>query len=678
MVAIQQVSKRQRGVARKEQQAITACEPSLEIIKRALHNRRAYALVALDETGNVRVHASDDVKAYLDELKLTHHFQRAYEQSKDRPYSNARRGTPLVSEDPLEEDDSADDTGTFSAKPSIDLRARRIFQPPRQRGRAILSRHAKSSECPTSPPETVVGDFKVQPTGQDETPLQPQTPTKSFRIGDFGAVTAFLTNRIKRMQQLTNKKIAKAWIKGICPKKQAKYPYQNNKLEKETGVKPAVPAWWPDMQVCRFIEPDHIKREERTGLCLHFLRLRPSPDQLKKWNRYDTEPSKTHIERGWTAWLRELAGHEVFDDLPKNSSHRIEHRRCLMDQMYAVAQMEEDFANGAIDGNTNYTYADEEEDCKSSSAKRYRPASTASSPDYEEPRTRSVSADGSRPPIKRMKRDSATPVGSGMERHVSHRKHVTGPHAPASPVAHQNGSAAMSFDSRTDYTRGQMSSQLAAGTTHASSYAQHSSQETSAQPQHHTHGLPSHNSVHSWSWRSFDQPNQWTAQTVPSYGEHQAGHLPYHVIPAPNTFPGRQDFEFPQYQQAAQPYITQMAHVSQPDFQATPGTPVYSPIGVPSISLDMFAVSQSSMAEAVPAQHYAMTMAPTSFFVPSASDPGIADFHPPMNHSTQQYSQPYQQEPEVLVDAQSLSAQKHAIPVGQPGQWHPHQPHSRH
>lgn len=87
---------------------------------------------------------------------------------------------------------------------------------------------------------------------------------------------------------------------------------------------------------------------ERTGLCLHLLRLRPSPDQLKKWNRYDTEPSKTHIERGWTAWLQELAGHEVFDDLPKGSSHRIEHRRSLMDQMYAVAEMEEDFLNGAI------------------------------------------------------------------------------------------------------------------------------------------------------------------------------------------------------------------------------------------------------------------------------------------------------------------------------------------
>ncbi|KAF2212035.1 hypothetical protein CERZMDRAFT_84978 [Cercospora zeae-maydis SCOH1-5] len=678
MVAMKKVSKRQRGVARTGQRELAACEPSLELIKHSLDNRRAYALVALDETGNIRVHASDDVKAYLDELNLTSQFQRAYEKSKDRPFGNARRATPLASEDSVETDDSADDPGTLSVKSSTDLRGRRILLPARQRRRPILSRHANRSERPTSPATTAVDDVKVQPTSPNETLVEPQAPPKSFRINDTEAVTAFLLNRIKGMQQLANKKIAKAWIKGICPKKQAKYPYQNNKQEKETGIKPEVPAWWPEMQICRFIEPDHIKREERTGLCLHFLRLRPSPDQLKKWNRCDMEPSTTHIERGWTAWLRELAGHEVFDDLPKGSSHRIEHRRCLMDQMYAVAEMEEEYLNDAIDGHTTYTYVDEGEDCKKYSTKRYRPASTASSPDYDEPRTHSVSDDGSRPPTKRMKRDSASPAASGMERHLSHREHVTGPHSPVSPVARGNGSATASFDSKPDHTNAEVSSHLAARITHASPYAQHCPPATSAQPQRTTQVLPQHNGVQSWSWRSYDQPTQWTDQTVPSYGEHQAGHLPYQVIPAPNTFPGRQDFEFPQYQQASQPYITHMVHVSQPEFQATPATPVYSPVGVSSISMETFPISQSSMAEAVPVQHYAMTMAPSSYFVRSESDPSIADFHPPVNLAAPQYSQPYQQEPEAVVNAQPLPVQNHVMPVSQPGQWHPHQPHSRH
>lgn len=97
----------------------------------------------------------------------------------------------------------------------------------------------------------------------DEEPvLRPKKQMKSFRIDDPEKVVGFLSNRLKRMQQLADKKIAKAWIKGICPKKQAKYPYSNNKREQEEGKKPVVPDWWPDVDtVCRFIEPDHIRRE---------------------------------------------------------------------------------------------------------------------------------------------------------------------------------------------------------------------------------------------------------------------------------------------------------------------------------------------------------------------------------------------------------------------------------
>jgi hypothetical protein len=82
----------------------------------------------------------------------------------------------------------------------------------------------------------------------------------SFPIGDSEKVERFLIDRLKRIQQLADKKIAKAWIKGICPNKQAKFPYQNNKLNE--GEEPVVPGWWPDkVKVCRFVEPDHIKRD---------------------------------------------------------------------------------------------------------------------------------------------------------------------------------------------------------------------------------------------------------------------------------------------------------------------------------------------------------------------------------------------------------------------------------
>jgi hypothetical protein len=68
------------------------------------------------------------------------------------------------------------------------------------------------------------------------------------------------------MQQLTVKRLAKAWIKGICPRKQAVFPY--HKKSKESGERVHVsannPEWWPDEKLCKFIEPDHIKRDGKS------------------------------------------------------------------------------------------------------------------------------------------------------------------------------------------------------------------------------------------------------------------------------------------------------------------------------------------------------------------------------------------------------------------------------
>lgn len=93
------------------------------------------------------------------------------------------------------------------------------------------------------------------------TPEIQSTEMESLAVGDADKVETFLRSRLKGMQQLAVKRIAKAWIKGICPKKQAKFPYHNKRHE-EKGIKleEAVPEWWPDVEICRFKEPDHIKR----------------------------------------------------------------------------------------------------------------------------------------------------------------------------------------------------------------------------------------------------------------------------------------------------------------------------------------------------------------------------------------------------------------------------------
>lgn len=76
----------------------------------------------------------------------------------------------------------------------------------------------------------------------------------------------FLIGRFQNMQQLAVKRIAKAWIKGICPKKQAFFPYHKKKREREglDHLPGCIPGWWPDTKLCRFIEPDHIRRDGKS------------------------------------------------------------------------------------------------------------------------------------------------------------------------------------------------------------------------------------------------------------------------------------------------------------------------------------------------------------------------------------------------------------------------------
>lgn len=95
-----------------------------------------------------------------------------------------------------------------------------------------------------------------------------------------------------------------------------------------------------------------LTRAERMKLCLHLLRLRPSPEQLKAWNQDKTEPHVIHRTVGWTAFLQDLAGVDIFDDLPKEDLKRTVQRQELLRQMYDVAKMEEEYQIGGIGEST--------------------------------------------------------------------------------------------------------------------------------------------------------------------------------------------------------------------------------------------------------------------------------------------------------------------------------------
>lgn len=85
-------------------------------------------------------------------------------------------------------------------------------------------------------------------------------------VCEASKIEELVAKNLRTMQQLAVKIIAKAWIKGICPRKQALFPYCKKKRDTERNKRTFGPApgWWPDESVCKFVEPDHIKRDGKS------------------------------------------------------------------------------------------------------------------------------------------------------------------------------------------------------------------------------------------------------------------------------------------------------------------------------------------------------------------------------------------------------------------------------
>jgi hypothetical protein len=100
------------------------------------------------------------------------------------------------------------------------------------------------------------------PTGRDvdSGDIAQTTTLKSFRLSDEEAVCRYLQDRLLLLQQQAGKRIAKLWIKGICPKKQARYPYRSKQRKDSQDTDPLLPEWWP-IDLCKFTEPDHVDKD---------------------------------------------------------------------------------------------------------------------------------------------------------------------------------------------------------------------------------------------------------------------------------------------------------------------------------------------------------------------------------------------------------------------------------
>ncbi|KAM0714364.1 hypothetical protein Q7P37_010151 [Cladosporium fusiforme] len=320
---------------------------------------KAFVLMALHDDGGISTHKSNHVEQCTDQLfrsdaedvlRLAHRQSMLSASSEQRSQEHDLLFPSNIEATPLQ-----NNSRSFNASPIThpNYNAHETFTPDLSRKQSSANNERRD------PCNTELADATALSATQPRKlrSANPQIELQSLLVCESSKIEEFITRRLRRMQQLAVKRIAKAWIKGICPKKQAIFPYHKKKREREgrDHASSDIPGWWPPISECRFVEPDHIKRDERINLCLHLLRLRPDPAKLKEWNEGSIEPHQTHLTKGWTEFLMELAPPSIFVEL-RESDDKTQHRQKLLAQIYELASREEDFERGDIDANDRYWY----------------------------------------------------------------------------------------------------------------------------------------------------------------------------------------------------------------------------------------------------------------------------------------------------------------------------------
>ncbi|PGH01970.1 hypothetical protein GX51_04901 [Blastomyces parvus] len=146
-------------------------------------------------------------------------------------------------------------------------------------------------------------------------------------IGDEEKMLAYYAEAFRAFQQINCRQVAKAYIKLIEPRKQAKHPYNGGKAAPGETKDPekTKPEWWPADVIHK--EPDHLKKIPRVKLLIHIFR----------------NLSKSH---GITARKLKAAGEEA------QKQCRPAEKASVLDEIYRVREEEERYERGEIDADT--------------------------------------------------------------------------------------------------------------------------------------------------------------------------------------------------------------------------------------------------------------------------------------------------------------------------------------
>lgn len=180
------------------------------------------------------------------------------------------------------------------------------------------------------------------PPKSSSPPPTPPPGRTILRVGNRDLLRRYYEKAFEDFQQLNCRAIAKSYIKLVEPRKQVHYPYNGRKVI--SGVSQRVdpeqtkPAWWPAGVLHR--EPDHLLKRGKTDPVTgkdHILI--PILDRLKLLVHILCELKDSH---GVTADKLRDAGQDVRRQI--TPSNRLQ----VLDEIYFVRQMEEQFLDGEI------------------------------------------------------------------------------------------------------------------------------------------------------------------------------------------------------------------------------------------------------------------------------------------------------------------------------------------
>lgn len=317
---------------------------------------------------------------------------------------------------------------------------------------------------------------------------------------------------------------------------------------------------------------------ERINLCLHLLRLRPTPAQLKEWNKDCVEPHPTHVNRGWTDFLKELAPPSTVDD-SREPDDKTEERKKLLAQVYELAEREERYlddeigllhsdymiallANHHTDGTDKFMWHDDSL-CRSSAKRKIQ-----RSPDESLDESDIDSVAGSARPSKRSKKTSiaTTPAGSPpviLPKEAGYDEQMQDSKPPVFAEAfdsHDTSRSASVASSHRTWSHDAKDPKLAA--PGAPIHGQVQTNQTACNyPQPH----PA-----SPSWVGTSMPNSLASIDLSGQSMPQGA---FAVETPVSTYPGCHNYQFPQHNpehaptafKSASPYVTTQLSQPQPE-----------------------------------------------------------------------------------------------------------------